>query len=290
MRLSTLSVLGAMLLTFGCGDGKGGDGDNGGDNGGNNVDPDTDGDGLTDSQEANFGTDINLADTDGDGLSDADEFTMGTDGTVADSDGDTYTDLDESTFGSDPTNPDDRIYQGYWPFNPNKDAIEDPGWNGTASNNAVLPRFAWTDQFGDTVDIYDYAGHDKLIVLDLSGEWCSWCNEVAKLIEGRRSALDGYGWEVLADMIANDEIYWVTVLDADYNQRSITPDELGAWYDDYPNEKVVILADEEQQLMSYMEVVGYPSIMVLDSDMTIAKYSARDYTAAFDYAINHADD
>jgi len=44
-------------------------------------------------------------DTDGDGLSDTDEATLGTDPTNPDSDGDTFTDGDEVTQGTDPLNP-----------------------------------------------------------------------------------------------------------------------------------------------------------------------------------------
>lgn len=50
---------------------------------------DTDGDGLTDAQEADLGTDANAADSDGDGLTDADEVNdYGTDPLKADTDGD----------------------------------------------------------------------------------------------------------------------------------------------------------------------------------------------------------
>ena len=62
------------------------------------VDPatiDTDGDGLTDADEAAFGSDPTLSDTDGDGLLDADEAALGTDPTVIDTDGDGVSDLDE---------------------------------------------------------------------------------------------------------------------------------------------------------------------------------------------------
>lgn len=45
--------------------------------------PDTDDDGLTDAEEALYGTDINNPDTDGDGVSDGDEVAAGTDPTVA---------------------------------------------------------------------------------------------------------------------------------------------------------------------------------------------------------------
>ncbi|GAB5560518.1 MAG: hypothetical protein SynsKO_21650 [Synoicihabitans sp.] len=67
------------------------------------IDLDTDGDGLTDSEEATHGTDPNNPDTDGDGLSDYDEInTHGTLPTLADTDGDGTNDGEEITAGSDP--------------------------------------------------------------------------------------------------------------------------------------------------------------------------------------------
>lgn len=75
---------------------------------------DTDGDGLSDDEEAALGTDPTVADTDGDGLLDGDEVNdFGTDPlaadgdgavdpAVADSDGDGLVDADEATAGTDP--------------------------------------------------------------------------------------------------------------------------------------------------------------------------------------------
>ena len=59
-------------------EGNGGDGDGGGSDEGDGGDEgnDTDGDGLTDSEESGYNTDANNADTDGDGLSDGDEVML----------------------------------------------------------------------------------------------------------------------------------------------------------------------------------------------------------------------
>jgi hypothetical protein len=57
---------------------------------------DTDGDGLTDEQEAARGTDASVADTDGDGLTDGEEVSVQlSNPAIADSDGDGLTDGDE---------------------------------------------------------------------------------------------------------------------------------------------------------------------------------------------------
>ena len=64
---------------------------------------DTDGDGLTDAQEQQLGTDPNNPDTDADGLTDGDEQNVhGTNPLVADTDGDGSTDGEEIAQGTDP--------------------------------------------------------------------------------------------------------------------------------------------------------------------------------------------
>ncbi len=67
---------------------------------------DTDGDGLTDAEEAALGTDSAKTDTDADGLTDREEAqTYQTNPLNSDTDGDTYTDGDEVKAGYDPKGP-----------------------------------------------------------------------------------------------------------------------------------------------------------------------------------------
>lgn len=252
---------------------------------------DSDGDGLTDEAEASFGTDANSADTDGDGLGDNDEFELGTDGTLTDSDADGYDDGDEVGAGTDPTDASSLIYTGGWPYNADKDSIVDPGWEGKHTNGNPLPRFAWTDQFGETVDIYDYAGHGKPIIMDVSGVWCYWCNEMAKWMEGKNNNAigdyyEGEPWyDELPTMVANGDIYWVTVLDADESGAGIKDADLAGWYEEYPNEKIAILGDTELELQAFLEIAGYPTVVVINDDMTIGDYEkSGDYTAALSAA------
>src|SRR3989344_7073731 len=76
---------------------------------------DSDGDGLTNAQELQQGTDPNNPDTDGDGFSDGEEVEKGTNPldpdshpqpTLGDSDGDGLSDIEEQQLGTDPNNPD----------------------------------------------------------------------------------------------------------------------------------------------------------------------------------------
>jgi len=249
---------------------------------------DSDGDGLTDTQEATFGTDTSAADTDADGLTDKEEFDLGTSGTNADSDADGYLDFDEVTEGSNPADADSRIYTGGWPYYANKDSITDPGMSGSPSAGETFPRLQLTDQFGETVDLYDYAYQGKPIIVDLSGEWCYWCNEVAKWLEHDASALDdSYGsqewYQNIPGLEDSGDVLCETVLDADWNGGKITEEEVAEWADTYPNENIAVLRDNTGSLAQYLQVQGYPSAVALNEDMTIAKYNA-DYSKAFSKA------
>ncbi len=68
---------------------------------------DADGDGLTNDEEAEIGSDPNDPDTDGDGLIDGEEVFLGTDPTNPDTDGDGSSDLEEEQAGTSPLDPDD---------------------------------------------------------------------------------------------------------------------------------------------------------------------------------------
>ena len=89
---------------------------------------DTDGDGLSDGDELDIGCDPTEWDTDGDGLDDGAEILVGTSPLAPDSDLDGFTDGDEVTWGSDPVDPDtdddgdldgDEIVCGSSPLDPN---------------------------------------------------------------------------------------------------------------------------------------------------------------------------
>ena len=63
---------------------------------------DTDGDGISDTQEVMLGTNSLIADTDGDGLLDMQEVVLTTNPLIADTDGDSLSDFDEVNMDGDP--------------------------------------------------------------------------------------------------------------------------------------------------------------------------------------------
>lgn len=149
----TLFLVGGTVVQYGCG---------------SSEEPtvqepvDSDGDGLTDAEEAELGTDSNSADSDGDGLTDADEINVyETDPLNSDSDGDGLNDGDEvNSYNTDPNNTDsdgDGLSDGdeinKYETDPNNTDSDGDGLNdydevmthGTNPNNADSDGDGFTD-------------------------------------------------------------------------------------------------------------------------------------------------
>ena len=212
-------------------------------------------------------------DTDGDGLPDVEEEEMGTDPTLVDTDSDGYTDFEEHDAGTDPLDASSVIYIGGWPYNPDKDSIDDPGWDLEVSEGMVMPRFRALDQFGDEVDLYDFADRGAQIVLDVGTWFCEPCKSLAGwLSDGDTSELDEMGWwkedfVPLREKVNSGELYWITVL---FSQGDpVTQEEAAAWDEAWPNEHIPVLADTELQLQGFLQVTSMPNISVVDPDMSL---------------------
>lgn len=247
---------------------------------------DNDGDGLTNAEEAEFGTDLNVADTDGDGLSDLEEYEAGTDGTVVDTDGDGYSDYHEVLEGKDPTDPESRIYIGNWPYYDGKDGIQGQGLGVAVGEGDVVGRFVGPDQFGDTVELYDFAYQGKYILLDVSTSWCSYCKELAKFLTREDSIFEGYGWDSLVDYVEDGTIQWVTILNENAMGGPPSQSVCAAWDAAYPHERIPVLADETQTMDEHVNVYGFPTVVLLDESMTVIHYDRMDYTTAFDEVLS----
>jgi len=252
---------------------------------------DSDGDGLLDSEDPA----PNNPDADGDGLQDGEELDLGTDPEAADSDGDTYWDSWEINEETDPTDAESRIYTGYWPYNPDKDSLDVPTEWGDAERSADSPltRFTMVDQFGEYIDIYDFANQGKPMLMDISAMWCGPCNGLSSWLAGD----DYYGfdayWPAVDEMIHAGDIYWITILGENNQGREASAENVADWFKDYPDETVPVLADEVGDASSFFITYGWPTVVWLNEDLTInfvPDSSGNDFYGALDAAQEYGEE
>ena len=111
----------------------------------------------------------NGPDADDDGLSDADEADWGTDPGVPDTDADGWTDGYEVWDHTDPLDDGDHPYTGGWHIGACRDDI-------VSSGNAVgqiAEDFVLTDQFGEDLRLHDFC--DRQVLLVSAATWCGPC-------------------------------------------------------------------------------------------------------------------
>ena len=119
-----------------------------------------------------LGVDVDLdgkdganVDSDGDGVSDAEEADLGTNPNEEDSDGDGYTDGEELDQGFDPIDPDDHPYLGG--YNVSR-CDPTPSSTGNAPGQ-IAEDFELVDQYGEQVRLSDFCGNAVLLVA--AAEW-----------------------------------------------------------------------------------------------------------------------
>lgn len=249
-------------------------------------DEDADGDGLTADQEAEYGTDPDVADTDSDGLTDGQEVNeVGSDPTDADTDDDGYLDGWEIDAGTDPLDDTSVIYQGGWPYNPDKEDLGNPT-SLKAAPGEPIPRYLLNDQFGDEFDLYDLSGGDVPVVIALAGLNCAECQQMALFVNGKTSSIPGQypdaaaAMSCLKDAVADGDIRWVTALYSSSSGSNPTQADVEAWHNLYPNANIPVLLDSEIDVRGWFDTSMVPAMVRGSSaDMTVVAGPEVEYKA-----------
>ena len=135
------------------------DGGSGDDDGGDDDGNDGSGDGKDGSGEGNGGPPA-WVDSDGDGLSDSEEEELGTDPLDADSDGDGWEDEEEVDAATDPNDGDDHPYTLGWPIDPCRDDLAPEG----NQIGQVTSNFELLSQTGEMVRLHDFCGQAVFLI------------------------------------------------------------------------------------------------------------------------------
>jgi len=224
---------------------------------------DSDGDGLTNSEEAELGTDPDSADTDGDGISDGEEVEMGINPLSTDSDGDGYLDQDEIAEGSDPADEDDGIFEGGYPFNAEIEDCDDE-FGGSADVGDELPCATFINQWDEDYNLWHMQGSADFLVIDTSAVWCGPCNSMAAWLADEAPTLFGQEMDSARENAWEGNVRWITGL---YEDGSGQPADVGdaeAWEEDYPAEGVPVVVDDGRDLINWIGPPGIPSLSLVD--------------------------
>ena len=247
---------------------------------------DSDGDGLSNSRENKLGTDPENPDSDADGLLDGEEDDFGSDPTARDSDGDGYSDFSEFQVGTDPNDAGDVVYESGWPHNPFKEDLTDPGFDNRAGVGDTVGRLVTVDQFGNDVDLYDWGGQGKYILVDVSAEWCGPCQQMSDWLAGNQNNSYLQEYEDIREAVEAGDVLWVTVLAENTNYAPATPRTLQNWDNAFPNENIAVIADIDYAFLEQMGLRAYPSVYLLDENMVVVARATNNNLRAMDEMMN----
>ena len=215
-------------------------------------------------------------------------------------------------------------YVGLWPVNINKDGIRlesktnnfvcpngigcecssnDECYNNnckkhfrgkycTLQEGDIFPEFVAIDQFGEYVNIYDFANKEnKYILLEMGAVWCGPCNTLAALFAyGEEEIFDKSFWKdeylKIYDMVKNDEVYFITVLYEDEFRDTATEETVYEWFSTYPDDLIPVLADEDKLLHRIIKPTGIPAVTLISPNMEVVNISNRGFNGSFDKLLN----
>ena len=153
------------------------------------------------------------SDSDGDGLSDMDEAMYGTDPDNPDTDGDGFKDGAEVDQNSDPKNGNHFPYTGGWAIGDCWDDIESTG----NEVGQIADQFELIDQHGEQLRLHDFC--DRTVLLSSATFWCQPCMDEAA------------GFQDFYEDYEEEGFIVITLLSENADSSTPTVEDLGAWVD-----------------------------------------------------------
>ena len=218
----------------------------------------------------------------------------------------------------------DQSYFGGWPINNAKDQIKDPGFSLDCDNvqdkgqigcecvsdddcysgrcfnsprvgkycmqntGTVFPRYTLMDQYGELVDLYDFAGHGKLIVIEFSTSWCQPCKDFASWMSfDDQTIISHQFWKqeygIIKELIREEKIYFINIQAQDKYRNPSSLDSVEEWAYEYPDEMIPIFSDPNYEVRNWARVTAYPTMIILNDKMEIIKFSVRGWQDALKF-------
>ena len=145
----------------------------------------------------------------------------------------------------------------------------------------MVPRFTYVDQFGDQVDIYDFANQGHPVAIQLVTLWAAPALTMSNWMAGQQPNLFGlYNGSIPLHVAAGD-IYWVTVIYEDVLGQPVSAQDCADFYVSYPVGGPV-LCPATDELPQWFSLAAIPGLALLEEDLTIAIYNANGWNPAMD--------
>ena len=144
-----------------------------------------------------------------------------------------------------------------------------------------------TSEFGEEFDLYDLAIQGKPILLEIGSStaqssqdfsaWRSHQNDNATKQKWWKNKFLG-----VRDLIDNQDLYWVHIIHLDVNKNPATTETVRSWYENYPHDNIIVLADPESKMKTWVRPTGYPCMLLIDENMILQVHTLRGIEDAID--------
>ncbi|MFT4622229.1 MAG: hypothetical protein ACI8PZ_000885 [Myxococcota bacterium] len=172
--------------------------------------------------------------------------------------------------GTGTGSPADCDYEGGWPCNPAKGSLADPGLDGPGLEGGMLPRFVGIDQHGDAVELWDFLGHGRPVLVQFTTGWAPPSVAMSEWLTGGDD-LFGYG-SALPDAIAEGRLEYVNLLqDSGGGPSAECPRHCADYASEFfGRNEVAVLGDGDFAMFDWLRLAYWPSFLIVESDGTLS--------------------